>query len=67
MPFRFPTEAANDPVVSADDVPRGRVDSAGRPDRRRSDVRTNDSKPGKDINQAGFIRERDKDQGDRER
>jgi len=65
MPIRFPTEAANDPVV--DDVPRGRVDKASRPDRARSEARPNEAKPGKDINQAGFIRERDTDPGDRER
>lgn len=73
MPIRFPTEAANDPrrpdkgaedppQVGADGTPRGRAD--GTPDRQGrtgEDARTAESRPGKDINQPGFVRERDPD------
>jgi hypothetical protein len=64
MPIRFPTEAANDPGmprdVGADGTPRGRADGTPEPpDKRKSPERNDDAKPGKDINQAGFVRERD--------
>jgi len=73
MPIRFPTEAANDPGpkkgpaddlpdVGADGTPRGRAD--GTPDRQSrtgADSRGGDSQPGKDINQPGFVRDRDSD------
>jgi hypothetical protein len=65
MPIRFPTEAANDPVVAPDGTPRGRAD--GNRERReysRGETRRDAPKPGKDINQPGFIHERDP-KGDR--
>jgi hypothetical protein len=61
MPIRFPTEAANDPGMKPDGLPpeagndgstRGRADAT-------RDTRDPAGKPGKDINQAGFVRERD--------
>jgi hypothetical protein len=61
MPIRFPTEAANDPDVG-DGEPRGRADDKAAPRERGTPApRRDDAKPGKDINQAGFIRERDRD------
>lgn len=62
MPNPFPTEAANDPGMD-DDKSRGRADTPAHHSRTRADSRTGDAKPGKDINQAGFIRERDRDPG----
>ena len=60
MPIRFPTEAANDPDVGREDgTPQDR-------ERDRGKAQPDDAKPGKDINQAGFVRERDTD-ADRER
>jgi len=65
MPIRFPTEAANDPDVGGDRTPRGRATPA--PRERGEGVSPGDeAKPGQDINQPGFIRERDRDP-DRER
>ena len=74
MPIRFPTEAANDPgmkkpsapdaappEVGADGTPRGRADGTPEPPDKRNDTRPNDSKAGKDINQPGYVRERDTD------
>jgi hypothetical protein len=73
MPIRFPTEAANDPGpkkgpaedlpdVGADGTPRGRADGTpGRQSRTGADSRTDESRPGKDINQPGFVRDRDRD------
>jgi hypothetical protein len=56
MPIRFPTEAANDPAmprdVGADGTPEAK-------DKRASKTRPDEAKPGKDINQAGFVRDRD--------
>jgi len=62
MPIRFPTDAANDPGI--DDAPSGgkaRAENApARHSRTTADSRTEDeAKPGKGINQAGFVRERD--------
>jgi hypothetical protein len=61
MPIRFPTEAANDPDVG-ESAPRGRAEDRPGP-RGRGDAAPGggDAKPGKDINQAGFIRERERD------
>ena len=62
MPIRFPTEAANDPVVDGEGTPRGRADGNPPPrDRKGAGASADDGKPGKDINQAGFVRERDRD------
>ena len=67
MPIRFPTEAANDPSVVGEGTPRGRADRDPAPrDRGEGAERRDDTKPGQDINQAGFVRERDRDP-DRER
>lgn len=58
MPIRFPTEAANDPAMPRDagteGSSRGRADTSGDARDRRDEA-----KPGKDINQAGFVRDRD--------
>ncbi|HEY8047529.1 MAG TPA: hypothetical protein VIE63_00035 [Ramlibacter sp.] len=59
MPIRFPTEAANDPDVGGEGTPRGRADGTPQRDRR-GEPGQDDARPGKDINQAGFIRERDR-------
>lgn len=69
MPIRFPTEAANDPDVGAERTPRERKDGTPAPRERGEGASPGDSaKPGQDINQAGFIRERDGDRDpDRER
>ena len=72
MSIRFPTEAANDPGpnkgpaddlpnIGADGTPRGRADGTGRHSRTGADSRSGSAKPGKDINQAGFVRDRDSD------
>ena len=74
MPIRFPTEAASDPgmqkpaapdapppEVGADGTPRGRADGTPEPPDKRRDSRTGDAKPGKDINQAPFVREHNPD------
>ena len=73
MPNRFPTEAANDPgtqdapdgVATGDDgTLRGRARGMpGHHSRTSADSRTGEARPGKDINQAGFVRERDRDPG----
>ena len=61
MPIRFPTEAANDPGMprdaGADGTPEAR-------NKRAPEARPDEAKPGKDINQAGFVRERDPDRKD---
>jgi hypothetical protein len=61
MPIRFPTDAANDPGM--DD---GRTGGKGRAQgvpahhsRTGADSRSDEARPGKGINQAGFVRERD--------
>lgn len=59
MPIRFPTDAANDPGI--DDKARGRAsDAPAHHSRTGANSRTDEAKPGKGINQAGFVRERDK-------
>ena len=61
MPIRFPTDAANDPGM--DDVPsagKARAHNAPAPhSRTTADSRSDEAKPGKGINQAGFVRDRD--------
>lgn len=75
MPIRFPTEAANDPgpnkgaageppKVGADGTARGRAAVPGRQSRTGADSRSGEAKPGKGINQAGFVRDRDSDRDD---
>lgn len=63
MPIRFPTEAANDPGM--DDATPDTAPQAPSPSRRdrgqRSDRERGEARPGKDINQAGLLHERDKD------
>ena len=60
MPIRFPTEAANDPGMK----PAAPESQPGDP---RADTRSDakdgagEAKPGKDINQAGFLREHERD------
>lgn len=67
MPIRFPTEAANDPDVGDEGAPRGRTGETPKPrDRGPGASRSDAPKPGQDINQSGFIRDRDRDP-DRER
>lgn len=65
MPIHFPTDAANDPGI--DDADRtGRARARGKPahhSRTSADSQTDESKPGKGINQAGFVRERDPGDG----
>ena len=68
MPIRFPTDAANDPGMddgSADDKGRARGSPAHH-SRTGADSRTDESKPGKGINQAGFVRERDRTDPDKD-
>ncbi len=75
MPIRFSTQAANADVlgddaelsgtpegmpqaVGADGTPRGRAD--GKPEfEREAAANKGDAKPGKDINAAGFIKDKD--------
>jgi len=61
MPIRFPTDAANDPGM--DDMPSGSkaraLNEPARHSRTTADSRTDEAKPGKGINQAGFVRDRD--------
>jgi hypothetical protein len=73
MPIRFPTEAANDPGMRPG-APEGTPPDAATDRARRAradaspDARSGGARPGKDINQAGFVRERDPDGGsDRDR
>jgi hypothetical protein len=69
MPIRFPTEAANadilgedpdpatgppDHIPKADSTPRERSDRA--PERQSS---AGEARPGKDINAAGFVKDKD--------
>ena len=61
MPIRFPTEAANDPgrPEKSDDLPQAGTDrTPGRHSRTGAGSRSSEARPGKDINQAGFVRER---------
>jgi hypothetical protein len=67
MPIRFPTEAANDPGMGPEGMPSdsgAECSSRGRADGSR-ETREPAGKPGKDINQAGFVRERDSSEPDR--
>ena len=77
MPIHFPTDAANDPGM--DDARRldkgharstpahhsrtGANSDANTRSDPRTDARADEARPGKGINQAGFIRERDRDTG----
>ena len=74
MAIRFPTEAANDPGMKKPSAPDAAPPEVGADGTPRGCVvglfvlcvfcfvlRTGDAKPGKDINQAGFVRERDTD------
>ena len=66
MPIRFPTEAANDPGIGDARSPvKGHA--SGSPARHsrtgadsRSSALADEARPGKGINQAGFLHERDK-------
>ncbi|MEJ6023337.1 hypothetical protein [Ramlibacter sp. PS4R-6] len=61
MPIRFPTDAANDPGMhdgSADGKGRA-LNSPAHHSRTGADSRSDEAQPGKGINQAGFVRERD--------
>lgn len=63
MPIRFPTDAANDPGMD-DGLAGGKGRARETPShhsRTSADSRTDEAKPGKGINQAGFLRERDSD------
>lgn len=61
MPIRFPTDAANDPGMSDKrGADKGRARGApAHHSRTGAESRTDEAKPGKGINQAGFVRERD--------
>jgi hypothetical protein len=75
MPIRFSTEAANADVLGDDTdhgTPQGMpkaVDAGGRPrqrfsrpqqgERKAEDSTANQVKPGKDINAAGFVKDKD--------
>jgi hypothetical protein len=62
MAIHLPTDAANDPGMNdPGDKEQGRPQ--GRPahhSRTSADSRADEAKPGKGINQAGFVRERDR-------
>jgi hypothetical protein len=65
MAIHFPTDAANDPGIH-DTGRNDRGRAQGKPahhSRTDADSRTDEATPGKGINQAGFVRERDSDPG----
>lgn len=62
MPIRFSTEAANDDVLGEDPTPAAATESTRpAPDDRdaKNNGRSNEAKPGKDINAAGFVKDKD--------
>ena len=65
MPIRFPTDAANDPGMDdGRDTAKGQARLApSHHSRTGADSRIDEARPGKGINQAGFLHERDRDPG----
>lgn len=75
MPIRFSTEAANADFLGDDtdtgtapggmpkaqgaDIPRQRFSRSQQRDRSSADAPDNQGKPGKDINAAGFVKDKD--------
>jgi len=65
MPIRFPTEAANADILGEDTEmtkPVGAQEGSPRRFQRSDESRARgggEAKPGKDINQAGFIKDKD--------
>jgi hypothetical protein len=71
MPIRFSTEAANADVLGEDPESTGATEAAARADGApkdpferpaRSGTAAGDAKPGKDINAAGFVKDKDSSQ-----
>ncbi|HSI54853.1 MAG: hypothetical protein ACAH21_05510 [Ramlibacter sp.] len=60
MPIRFPTEAANADRMTPDPQP-ATPPPAPRPEGKPEQDKATAGKPGKDINAAGFIKDKDCD------